>query len=360
MNGWIALSRKLLTWQWHDEPKMVALWVHILLRACHEEIKYHGITLQRGQFATSIRALGAYVGLSSKEVRLGLRRLLEEESIRMASAKGSCTVISVINYDAYQIEAKETPKGNKRANFLSSKSDGYSDLSKTEGKEKAMEGQSKGNEKAMEGQCEKGVDNEGKIPQKGNERANFLSSKSDGYSDFAKTKGQWKGNEKTIETDSSEPLQNEAKGHNNNNNNNIYPSSSSYAGVCAREAGCGTPPTGSGDGEADLGKRLQELLCDPAYSPIILMRSKMTAEEALAYIPEFIAQCRLRGKTWPSVRELTEHFANWLTLKPTYLNEQKSNNNGTPPRGGDADERERHNAVVQTALGLMAGSTRDD
>ena len=304
MNGWIALSRKLLTWQWHDEPKMVALWVHILLRACHEEIKYHGLTLQRGQFATSIRALGAYVGLSSKEVRLGLRRLLEEESIRMASAKGSCTVISVINYDTYQIEAKETPKGNKRANFL--------------------------------------------------------SSKSDGYSDFAKTKGQWKGNEKTIETDSSEPLQNEAKGHNNNNNNNIYPSSSSYAGACAREAGCGTPPTGSGDGEADLGKQLQELLCDPAYSPIILMRSKMTAEEALAYIPEFIAQCRLRGKTWPSVRELTEHFANWLQRKQTYLNEQKSNNNGTPPRGGDADERERHNAVVQTALGLMAGSTRDD
>ena len=187
-----------------------------------------------------------------------------------------------------------------------------------------------------------------------------MSSKSDGYGDFAKTKGQWKGNEKTIETDSSEPLQNETKGHNNNNNNNIYPSSSSYAGACAREAGCGTPPTGSGDGEADLGKQLQELLCDPAYSPIILMRSKMTAEEALAYIPEFIAQCRLRGKTWPSVRELTEHFANWLTLKPTYLNEQKSNNNGTPPRGGDADERERHNAVVQTALGLMAGSTRDD
>lgn len=151
----------------------------------------------------------------------------------------------------------------------------------------------------------------------------------------------------------------EAKGHNNNNNNNIYPSSSSYAGACAREAGCGTPPTGSGDGEADLGKQLQELLCDPAYSPIILMRSKMTAEEAMAYIPEFVAQCKLRGTTWKDIRELTEHFANWLSHKQTF-NEQKSNNNGTPPRGGDADERERHNAVVQTALGLMAGSTRDD
>ena len=273
----------------------------------------------------------------------------------MASAKGSCTVISVINYDTYQIEAKETPKGNKRANFLSSKSDGYSDFSKTEGKEKAMEGQSKGNEKAMEGQCEKGVDNEGKIPQKGNERANFLSSKSDGYSDFAKTKGQWKGNEKTIETDSSEPLQNEAKGHNNNNNNNML-LLLSHAGAYAREADSGSSPQSDG---ADLGQVLQELLGDPAYSPIILMRSKMTAEEALAYIPEFIAQCKLRGTTWKNIRELTEHFANWLSHKQTF-NEQKSNNNGTPPRGGDADERERHNAVVQTALGLMAGSTRDD
>lgn len=273
----------------------------------------------------------------------------------MASAKGSFTVISVTNYDAYQV----TPKGNERANFLSSKSASYSDFSKTEGNEKAMKGQLRGNGRAMEGQCEKGVDNEGNSPQKGNERANFLNSKSEGYSDFAKTKGQWEGNEKTIETDSSKPHQNEAKGH-NNNNNNIYPSSSSYAGAYAREAGCGTPPTGSGDGEADVGKQLQELLCDPAYSPIILMRSKMTAEEALAYIPEFVAQCRLRGKTWPSVRELTEHFANWLTRKQTNFNEQERNSNGAPPRGGDAYERERHNAVVQTALGLMAGSTRDD
>lgn len=367
MNGWIRLSRKLLEWQWHDEPNMMTLWVHILLRACHERTKYHGITTERGQLATSIAALAAATGLGRKVVMRCLRRLLDEESITVKGINGVGSIISIVNYDQYQLDSIE-PSGGRFGTapgtasgdsfgtgsgeslgvkvgvkvgdrFTNCQSSDCAIFSKAMGQKS---GQSLGKSRAKDGD-KVGVKDGVKVGDR------FTDCQSDDCAIFSKAMGQKSGQNLG-----------QWKGTRINNNNNIYPSSSSYAGAYAREAGCGTPPTGSGDGEADVGKQLQELLCDPAYSPIILMRSKMTAEEALAYIPEFVAQCRLRDKTWPSVRELTEHFANWLTRKQTNFNEQERNSNGAPPRGGDADERERHSAVVQTALGLMAGSTRDD
>jgi hypothetical protein len=48
-NGWIKLHRKFLKWEWSDNPKMVALFIHLLLSANHEDNKWHGITIKRGQ-----------------------------------------------------------------------------------------------------------------------------------------------------------------------------------------------------------------------------------------------------------------------------------------------------------------------
>ena len=347
MNGWIALYRKLLTWQWHDEPKMVALWVHILLRACREETKYHGITLQRGQFATSIRGLAVDVGFSVKEIRLRLKRLIADDCISIQRHGRAFSVVEVTNFDQYQ-RFDDIVEKTQRAHLNDCSFDNYSDNENNKGTKRA-------HQKAVIGAHQGHVKGHTEGTQKGTQRAHLTNCVSEPPSDMGVINGTQNDTQTVPETATNTAPKWETKGHNNNNNNNKL--LLSHAGAYACEADSGSSPQSDG---ADLGQVLQELLCDPAYSPIILMRSKMAVEEALAYIPEFIAQCRLRGKTWPSVRELTEHFANWLTLKPTYLNEQKSNNNGTPPRGGDADERERHNAVVQTALGLMAGSTRDD
>lgn len=353
MNGWIALYRKLLTWQWHDEPKMVALWVHILLRACREETKYHGITLQRGQFAMSIRGLAVDVGFSVKEIRLRLKRLIADDCISIQRHGRAFSVVSVTNFDQYQ-RFDDIVEKTQRAHLNDCNCDNYSDNENNKGTIRA-------HQKAVIGAHQGHVKGHTEGTQKGTQRAHLTNCVSEPPSDMVVINRTQNDTQTVTETATNTAPKWETKGHNNNNNNNIYPPPPpSHADAYAREAGCGTPPTGSGDGEADVGNQLQELLCDPAYCPIILMRSKMTVEEAFVHIPEFVAQCRLRGKTWKNIRELTEHFANWLQRKQTYLNEQKSNNNGTPPRGGDADERERHNAVVQTALGLMAGSTRDD
>ena len=347
MNGWIALYRKLLTWQWHDEPKMVALWVHILLRACHEETKYHGITLQRGQFATSIRGLAVDVGFSVKEIRLRLKRLIADDCISIQRHGRAFSVVEVTNFDQYQRFA-DIVETTQRAHLNDCSCDNYSDNENNKGTKRA-------HQKAVIGAHQGHVKGHTEGTQKGTQRAHLTNCVSEPPSDMGVINGTQNDTQTVPETATNTAPKGETKGHNNNNNNNML-LLLSHAGAYAREADSGSSPQSDG---ADLGQVLQELLGDPAYSPIILMRSKMTVEEALAYIPEFIAQCKLRGTTWKNIRELTEHFANWLSHKQTF-NEQKSNNNGTPPRGGDADERERHNAVVQTALGLMAGSTRDD
>ena len=161
MNGWIALSRKLLDWQWHDEPKMVALWVHILLRASHETTKYRGITTQRGQLATTYRFLAATVGLSLKEIRICIKKLQEEQSITLQGVKGVGIIITVNNYDQYQTTTT-TKTANQRAHQSAtpkpSKSDDCEQFNDNKGHtegikrdtERALKGNLKGHSKGIE------------------------------------------------------------------------------------------------------------------------------------------------------------------------------------------------------------------
>lgn len=99
-NGWIRLSRRLLDWQWHDDPNMVALWVYILLRANYEPTTYHGQTIEAGQFVTTLPKLSADTGLSIMQVRRCLRLLTDCGAIQTTIRY--TTVISIANYAQYQ------------------------------------------------------------------------------------------------------------------------------------------------------------------------------------------------------------------------------------------------------------------
>lgn len=51
--GWVKLHRKLLEWEWYQDAHMVHLLVHLLLTASHEDRRYKGLTIKRGQVVTS-------------------------------------------------------------------------------------------------------------------------------------------------------------------------------------------------------------------------------------------------------------------------------------------------------------------
>ena len=100
--GWIKLHRKFLNWEWRDTPEMVSLWVHILLEANHEDRKWHGIIIGRGQIVTSLVKLSQLTGLSVRQIRTGLSRMEQTGEISKKTTN-SYTLITISNYERYQV-----------------------------------------------------------------------------------------------------------------------------------------------------------------------------------------------------------------------------------------------------------------
>lgn len=101
--GFIKLYRSLLKWEWIDEPNVLVLFVHCLLRANYQDTKYHGIDVERGTFITSYSKLSDATGLTVKQVRSALDRLIQTGEVRAELGQGKkYTIIRVCNYDKFQ------------------------------------------------------------------------------------------------------------------------------------------------------------------------------------------------------------------------------------------------------------------
>ncbi len=106
-NGWIKIHRKLLEWEWADEPNMVALWIHLLLNANLTDKKYRGKTIPRGSFKTSLNELSAETGLSKQKLRTCLERLKSTHEITQQTTH-EYSIITICKYDTYQLVEKKS------------------------------------------------------------------------------------------------------------------------------------------------------------------------------------------------------------------------------------------------------------
>lgn len=111
MEGWIKLHYKLLDWEWHDDPAMFSLWIHLLLLANFEDKKWHDIIVKRGQFVTSLVGLQLRTGLSIQQIRTCLARLQDCKQIE-CEATNKYTIITICNFEDYQV----SQLGNQQTN----------------------------------------------------------------------------------------------------------------------------------------------------------------------------------------------------------------------------------------------------
>lgn len=107
MQGWIKLHRKIQDWQWHDNPMMVSLFVHILLLANHEEHIWHNQVVKPGQFITGRKSLSRLTGLSEQSLRTCIKRLKSTNEITIKSTS-QFSVITIINWEQYQSTSEKS------------------------------------------------------------------------------------------------------------------------------------------------------------------------------------------------------------------------------------------------------------
>ena len=107
MEGWIKLHRKLLEWEWYDEPNTFRLFMHCLLKANHKDNNYRGQLVKAGSFLTSRDLLAKETGLSTQQVRTSLKRLESTNEITTKKSKKG-TVLQVVKYVEYQLVNQQT------------------------------------------------------------------------------------------------------------------------------------------------------------------------------------------------------------------------------------------------------------
>lgn len=99
--GWVKLFYQFCDWEWYGDPNMVALFIHLLLRANFKPVRRKGEVFGRGVVITSREELSRETGISERTIRTCLNRLKSTNEITIKATKQG-SVITLTNYDKYQ------------------------------------------------------------------------------------------------------------------------------------------------------------------------------------------------------------------------------------------------------------------
>lgn len=120
--GWIKLHRKITEWEWYTDIPTKTLFIHLLLTANSSPGKWRGIDVPVGAKITSREKLSQETGLSQQQIRTALNKLESTNEVTK-SATATYTLITVVNYEKYQLinqdsnqpSTNEQPAINQRA-----------------------------------------------------------------------------------------------------------------------------------------------------------------------------------------------------------------------------------------------------
>lgn len=101
MEGFILLHRRLLGWEWYGDGNTMRVFIHLLLKANFEPKKWRGVTVGRGQCATSLAEIAGELGLSERNVRTAIKHLKSTGEVTH-ERHPDFGLYTIKNYDAYQ------------------------------------------------------------------------------------------------------------------------------------------------------------------------------------------------------------------------------------------------------------------
>lgn len=110
MKGWIKLHRRILGNLFYGNPTFLAVWIHILLSANHEErdVAWNGsvIHLRRGQVLTGRKKMAESVGIPETTLERTLEKLENGHQIGQQKTT-KYRIITVLNWDKFQNRTTE-------------------------------------------------------------------------------------------------------------------------------------------------------------------------------------------------------------------------------------------------------------
>jgi hypothetical protein len=110
------LFEKITDWDgFTDHPRLI-LMIYFMCKAMKKDTTYNGEIVLRGQYRTSTARLSKETGLSIKQVRLALKRMVYNLEITLSPSRAKQrTIVTLCNFEEYQPELLEQGKGKGKA-----------------------------------------------------------------------------------------------------------------------------------------------------------------------------------------------------------------------------------------------------
>lgn len=105
--GFIKIYRNLTNWEWYLDVNTTKLFIHCLLMANWEDKEWKGIVVKRGSFITSLNKLSLGCGLTNRQTRTSLEKLILTNNVT-SKATNKYRVITIPNYETYQQSDKQS------------------------------------------------------------------------------------------------------------------------------------------------------------------------------------------------------------------------------------------------------------
>lgn len=100
-NGFIILHRKMLEWEWIQDPIVPRVWLYCLLRANWQESKWKGVLIPRGSFVSSYSVIAEDLRIGRQSVRTACHKLKSTSNLTIKSTS-KYTMYHIVKYDEYQ------------------------------------------------------------------------------------------------------------------------------------------------------------------------------------------------------------------------------------------------------------------
>lgn len=123
MEGWVKIHRKLINWEWYKDNNVKIVWLHLLLNANHEDRKWQGIEIKKGQLVTSYDHLAKQTGLTVSQIRTAINKLklTNEITIKITSKYSLITIEKYRDYQANDEKIASKMTDNKTVDSQASR-----------------------------------------------------------------------------------------------------------------------------------------------------------------------------------------------------------------------------------------------
>lgn len=100
-NGWIKIHRQITEWEWYSDTPTRSVFFDILIHASHNDYRWKGILIKRGQVIFGRKKISKRLGISEQSIRTAIKHLKSTNEITIQSTN-RFSIVTVNNYTKFQ------------------------------------------------------------------------------------------------------------------------------------------------------------------------------------------------------------------------------------------------------------------